>query len=58
MQAIGHSVDARGRLSLSLWKCRPMIIKLPLFQGLNIRLPIIIPLEGTGAITQGSTLKS
>ena len=37
-------------------KCRPVINKAPPFEGLNIRIPIIIPIKGTGSIIQGSTL--
>ena len=33
-----------------------MINKPPAFKGLNIRIPIIIPIKGRGFINQGSTL--
>ena len=33
-----------------------MIYKPPLLKGLNIRIPIIIPIEGRGFISQGSTV--
>ena len=37
-------------------ECRPMINKSPPSKGLNIRIPIMIPIEGRGFIIQGSTL--
>ena len=33
-----------------------MINKPPPFKGLNIRIPIVIPIKGRGFINQGSTL--
>ena len=30
-----------------------MIIKLPLFKGLHIRIPIIIPIKGRGLLIRG-----
>ena len=33
-----------------------MISKTPPFQGLNIRIPIIIPIRGRGFVNQGSGL--
>ena len=35
-----------------------MINKPPPFKGLNIRIPIIIPIKGKGFVIQGSTLLS
>ena len=35
-----------------------MINKHPPFKGLNIKIPIIIPIEGRGFINQGSALGS
>ena len=34
----------------------PMLNKLLPFEGLNIRIPIIIPIKGKGVINQGSGL--
>ena len=34
-------------------KCRPMINKPPPFKGLNIRIPIIIPIKGRGFLIMG-----
>ena len=33
-----------------------MINVLPLLKGLNIRIPLIVPIEGRGCINQGFTL--
>ena len=33
-----------------------MMNKLPPFKGLNIRIPILIPIKGRGVINQGSGL--
>ena len=35
-----------------------VIHKPPPFQGLNIRIPIMIPFKGSGIINEGSTLGS
>ena len=37
-------------------KCRPMINKPPPFKGLDIRIPIIIPIKGREFINEGSAL--
>ena len=37
-------------------QCRPMINKPPPFKGLNIRIPILIPIKGRGFLNQGSGL--
>ena len=34
--------------------CRPMINRPPGFKGVNMRIPIIIPIKGRGSINQGS----
>ena len=36
--------------------CRPMIKKPTPFKGLNIRIPIIIPIKGRGFLNEGSGL--
>ena len=41
---------------LRLHSCRLPIDKPPPFTGLNIRIPIIIPVKGSGFIDQGSWL--
>ena len=49
------SVEVGSMKSHSI-QCRPMINKPPPFKGLNIRIPIIIPVKRRGFINHGFTL--
>ena len=41
---------------VSAWR-RPMINKPSPLKGLNVRIPIIIPMKGRGSVNQGSGLQ-
>ena len=52
-----NPLDKRTPLRLSrLTLCRPMISQPHPFKGLNITIPIIIPIKGRGFINHGSAL--
>ena len=63
----GYTGDYGGEDCSTKWDTRSFdyssfefhtIHKHPPFQGLDFRIPIIIPIKGKGLINQGSTFKS
>ena len=52
IQGLGFRVRGLGFRD----SCRPVVNTPAPFKGLNIRIPIIVPIEGRGVINQGSSL--
>ena len=48
----GHE-GRKAALNCSRSQCRPMTNERPPFKGLNIRIPIIIPISGMGLLIRG-----